>query len=120
MSKTYEQGLQDGLEMYGRVCTKIGNCNECPIGAVRGSADVSCQEVLAKFPAKAVSLLSEEDGKDYTYINEFHTRLPQSNLSDEDIIASLCCFDLFGLETPDSCHQDCEACWNKRYGDAYE
>ena len=113
MSESYEQGLQDGIELYGRVCSTQSNCEDCPIGMIRGS-EITCQEFMSKFPSKMVSLLSEMDSEEYTYYKEYITRFPNCNL-DLDTLSEIACRK-FLFEGFTTCEEgDCKACWLEKY-----
>lgn len=113
MSKSYEQGIQDGVGLYGRVCSRQSSCDEgCMIGQLKG--ELSCQEFMHRFPQKMVSLLKEMDKKEYTYFDEYVTRFPNCNLSLQDVSDVMCRKMIF--EGFVACEGgDCKACWSERY-----
>lgn len=128
--KSYNQGMIDGLELYGRVCGKTGNCLDCPIGNIRG-ANVTCQDFAKQFPAKMLSLLKEMDKGEITYYEEYCMRFPDNQMP-IDIFASCMCrkaiFEGY-LDCPVADSEDddalvtekCLACWNEKYiGDKTE
>ena len=119
MGKSYEQGKQDGLELYGRVCSTQSSCSECMIGQLRGES-ISCQEFMKQFPGKMVSLLTEMDSAEYTYFDEYVTRFPNCNLSLTDLADIVCRKAIF--EGFVSCNGgDCKDCWSMKYtGDITE
>lgn len=113
MGKSYEQGKQDGLELYGRVCASQANCEECMIGQLRGES-VTCQEFMKQFPSKMTSMLTEMDSAEFTYFNEYVTRFPNCNLSLEDLADVVCRKAIF--EGFVRCKGgDCKICWSEKY-----
>lgn len=119
MIKSYEQGKQDGIELYGRVCASQSSCADCMVGQLRGEG-LTCQEFMKQFPGKMVSLLTELDSKEYTFFDEYVTRFPNCGLSVKDLSDIVCRKAIF--EGVVSCEGgDCEACWNEIYsGDVTE
>lgn len=119
MDKSYEQGVQDGIALYGRVCSKQGDCSSCMIGTLKGDT-ISCPEFMSKFPSKMVSLLSEMDSEKYTYYNEYVSRFPNCNLPIEALSEIVCRKVVF--EGYMECQGgDCSACWQESYaGDLTE
>lgn len=113
MDKSYEQGKQDALELYGKVCGKQSSCSDCMIGQLRGES-LTCQEFMAQFPGKMISLLTEMDSEKYTYFDEYVTRFPNCNLPLEalaDIVCRKAVFEGFV-----ACEGgDCKACWSEAY-----
>lgn len=117
MEKTYQDGVIDGVALFGRVCAKTGNCENCPVGAIRG-AGTTCQDYARNFPKKMVSLLTEMDKEDYTYYNEFSVRFPESNLPVELLALSTCRKAVFEgyLDCPNAGEDSaCIACWQEQY-----
>ena len=113
MEKSYEQGKQDGLALYGRVCSQYSNCDGCMVEQLKGDS-ISCQEFMARFPQKMVSLLTDMSNKEYTFYNEFVTRFPNCNLSLDDISDTLCRKLVF--EGYVACEGgDCRKCWSEGY-----
>ena len=111
--KSYRQGKIEALELWGTVCGKEGNCEGCPIGAIRG-ANVTCQDFARQFPAKMLSILEEMKEGKTTYYNEYCTRFPECNLSAEDLAACACRKAIFEGDT--SCEGgDCVECWFDTY-----
>lgn len=111
--KNYMQGMQDGLELYGRVCGKQSSCEECMVGQLKGNA-VSCQEFMKQFPMKMLSFLTEMDSGDYSYFDEYVTRFPNCNLPIEDLSQIVCRKAIFeGYVECDS--EDCLECWKEQY-----
>ena len=76
-SKSYEQGVQDGVKLWGEACGKQANCDSCPIGMLKG-ANITCQEFAQKFSPKMTSMLKEMRDGDYTYFDEYVTRFPET------------------------------------------
>lgn len=113
MDKSYEQGRQDGIALYGRVCSRQSGCADCTLGLVKGDG-LTCQEFIQKFPGKAVSLLTEMDVEEYTYYNEYVTRFPYCGLSLEDL-SNVCCRKAI-FEGDVACEGgDCKECWSEKY-----
>lgn len=115
-TKSYKQGLVDGVALWGRVCGKQGNCEVCPIGSVRG-ANVTCQDFATQFPAKMVSILTEMDNSEITYFEEYTIRFPECNLPIETLANCACRKAVFEGDlscTADS-EEQCIACWNEIY-----
>ena len=109
MGKTYEQGKQDGLELYGRVCCKHSSCQDCMIGALRGD-EITCQEFMSKFPSKMVSLLTEMDSQEYTYYDEFVTRFPNCGMT-VDELSKISCRKAIYEGYVDCDDTECKECW---------
>ena len=119
--KTYEQGMEDGVQLFGKVCTKMGNCANCPVGEVRGE-QISCPAFAKQFPKKMVSLLKSADDADYTYYDEFVTRFPNNGTDVETLATNVCRQFVFGGVANFVCDKDVEAdpsvcvdCWLKHY-----
>ena len=115
--KTYNEGAQDTISMWGRVCGSVGSCDECPIGALRGD-EITCQEFAAKFPQKMLSILKELDRNDVTYYQEFCMRFPHQSLP-LAVVASCVCRKLVfeGYLQCEDAEVDgaCEECWKETY-----
>ena len=114
MSKTYEQGMQDAIELYGRVCSSQGSCPDCLIGQLKGEG-VACQEFMRKFPGKMISLLTEMDSDKYTYYNEYITRFPNCTLDLKTLSEVACRKSLFEGYIACDGSKSCEECWNEVY-----
>lgn len=113
MSKSYEQGLQDGLAMFGRVCSAQSSCEDCIVATLRGDG-MTCQEFMLKFPGKMSSILQEMDHEVYTYFNEFVTRFPHCGRNIEDVANFVCRRAIF--EGYAGCSgEECVACWSQQY-----
>ncbi len=117
MSKegTYEQGMQDAIEMWGDICSRKSVCSECIIGIIKG--DMDCTEFAKQFPKKFVSLLKEASEGSITYAEEFHVRFPASPLSTEELVEMGYCRralyeGYLKCERPST---DCVACWNENF-----
>lgn len=113
----YNEGLQDGISLWGRVCGKQGSCDTCPIGTLRG-ANVTCQEFAKQFPAKMVSILTEMDNDALSYYEEYCTRFPSCNLP-IDVLAECTCrkavFEGY-LDCPLADEEGaCLKCWQEQY-----
>jgi hypothetical protein len=119
MSKSYSQGMIDGIELWGKACSKQGDCSVCPIGVLKG-ANITCQDFAKQFPAKMVSILKEIDEEQITYYEEYLTRFPECQLAVE-AVADLMCRKLT-FEGYTECEDgDCLACWQEKYvGDVTE
>lgn len=113
MDETYEKGKQDGLRLYGRVCSHQSRCDGCMIGQLIGET-LTCQEFMSSYPQKMLSLLTEMDKKEYTYYDEFVTRFPSCNLSLPDL-AETTCRKLVFEGVVDCENGDCEKCWKEIY-----
>lgn len=119
MSKSYNQGMVDGIELWGTVCGKQSNCEQCPIGSIRGT-NVTCQDFAKQFPAKMLSILKEMNEGQITYFEEYCTRFPECNMEIESLSQCACRKAIF--EGYIGCEGgDCVACWNENYvGDVTE
>ena len=120
MSKSYEQGIQDGVSLWGKGCGKMDNCENCPVGVLKG-ANVTCQEFAKQFPAKMVSLLKEMNNGEITYAEEYRTRFPECGMNAEDFYQNgMCRRTVF--EGYVGCEGgDCIKCWNEPYvGDSID
>lgn len=116
-SKSYKQGMIDGIELWGTVCGKQGNCDTCPIGSIRGT-NVTCQDFARQFPAKMLSILSEMNEGELTYYEEYCTRFPECNLTVEELAACTCRKAVFeGYLMCESAEDSsaCESCWKEVY-----
>ena len=120
MSKTYEQGLQDGILLWGEGCSKMANCDECPVGVCKG-AGVTCQEFAKQFPQKMVSLLKDVSNGGVSYVQEYNIRFPESNMTAEQLYENGVCRKTV-FEGYVGCEGgDCIECWKSRYvGDTTE
>ena len=121
-AKSHQQGMIDGLELWGRVCGQQGNCENCPIGTIRG-AGVTCQDFARQFPAKMLSILREMDEEQVTYYKEYCMRFPDCNLPIEGLSLCACRKAIFegyvGCESASD--EACMQCWNETYtGDVTE
>lgn len=113
MCKSYELGLQDGLAMYGRVCSVQPNCEECNVAVLRGEG-LTCQEFMKEFPQKMASFLHEMDTGAHSYFDEYVTRFPNCSQPVEAVADMACRKALFEGDT--SCKGgDCVACWKTVY-----
>ena len=113
--KGFKSGMIAGLEIYGRVCGKQANCEQCPVGSIRGTG-VTCQDFAKQFPAKMLSILQEMDEGQLTFFEEYCTRFPNCNLSVEELAQIMCrkaCFE--GYCACEKEGQDCVDCWNETY-----
>lgn len=120
--KTYEQGIIDGVKLWGDVCKSKENCDRCPIQDIAG-ANVTCAQFASKFPEKTVSLMQEMHNEDYTYFNEYVTRFPNCTLTVDELAQCACRKALFeGYVECDAEDSDaCVKCWKETYsGDITE
>lgn len=122
-NKSHQQGMIDGIELWGTVCGKQGNCEGCPIGSIRGT-NVTCQDFARQFPAKMLSILKEMNEGQLTYYEEYCMRFPECNLDLETLAAGTCRKMIFegycGCDKADD-PAACEACWKEQYiGDITE
>lgn len=109
----HQQGMIDGIKLWGETCGSQGDCSECPIGSVRGSG-TTCQEFAKHFPAKMLSLLTEMHNKGITYYEEYCMRFPMCAQPVETLSRMACRKAIF--EGYISCEGgDCVKCWNERY-----
>lgn len=117
MDKTYTQGQIDALSTWGRACGKQGNCNDCPVGTIRG-ANVTCQDFARQFPAKFLSMLTEMDQETISYYNEFCTRFPYAAM-DLDVLSACMCrkavFEGYLKCDKADVEGECEKCWSEPY-----
>ena len=113
MAETYEQGVVDGLRLYGDACARQGDCASCPIGAL-ADAGVSCRDLLRQSPEKVAGLLNEMVGHELTFYEEYCLRFPETGMSVEELGEFVCRRVVF--EGVASCQGgDCKACWSKPY-----
>lgn len=115
--KTYQQGVIDGISLWGRTCGKQSNCETCPIGSIRGTG-VTCQEFAKQFPAKMASILKEMDEGQLTFFEEFCIRFPSCQMNVETLALTTCRKSVFEGKV-DCPHMDdegaCTACWMEPY-----
>ena len=117
MDKSYNQGMVDGIALWGRTCGKEGVCDTCPIGSIRGT-NVTCQDFAKQFPAKMLSLLKEMDEGQITYYEEYCTRFPECHLTLEELSVCMCRKAIFeGYLDCDKAEDSlaCEECWKEVY-----
>ncbi len=116
-SNSYLKGMTDGLQLWGTVCGRQGNCEVCPIGSLRG-ANVSCQDFARQFPEKMLSILKEMNEGNISFYEEYCMRFPECNLSIEDIAVCACRKAIFegyvGCENANG-QDECVRCWNEKY-----
>lgn len=116
-SKSYNQGMIDGIKLWGETCGRQGTCENCPIGSIRGT-NVTCQDFAKQFPAKMLSILKEMKEGTLTYYEEYCTRFPECNLTVEELAACTCRKAVFegylGCEKADD-QSACEMCWKETY-----
>lgn len=111
--KSYQQGVIDGIRLWGEVCGGQGNCETCPVGAVRG-AGLTCQDFATKYPGKMVSILQEMKGQNHTFYNEYCVRFPECNLDIETLAKAACRKVVF--EGYCACQDtNCQECWGMPY-----
>ena len=117
---SYLQGMADGLSLWGDVCGRQANCESCPMNVVRRGANLTCQQLAARYPQKMLSILLEFYKKPYTYFDEYCTRFPECNLDVDDLQKVLCRKAVF--EGYCACEGgDCTKCWLEEYtGDVTE
>lgn len=114
MGKSYEQGVQDGVALWGRTCGRMEDCESCQVGIIKG-VNVTCQEFAKQFPAKMVSLLKEMDKGEITYAEEYRTRFPECGMSAEDLYQNGVCRKTIFEGYVGFCDNDCVKCWNEVY-----
>lgn len=115
--KTYQQGVIDGIALWGRACGSQGNCDICPIGSIRG-AGVTCQDFAKQFPAKMTSILKEMDEGQVTYYEEFCLRFPSCQMEVEALALTTCRKTVFeGKVDCDKMGDEgvCRSCWLEPY-----
>lgn len=129
-TKSYNQGMIDGIELWGKGCSGQGDCEDCPIGSVSG-ANVTCADFARQFPAKMLSILKEMNEDGISYYNEYCMRFPAITMS-VDVLASCMCrktvFEgyldcpVLDCEADDpEAEEKCIACWKEQYiGDKTE
>lgn len=116
-SNSYQQGRIDALQLWGTVCGRHANCEECPIGSMRG-ANVTCQDFAKQFPAKMLSILQEMYEGQISFFEEYCTRFPNCNLDVETLAVCTCRKAVFeGYLDCDKANDSaaCEACWKEIY-----
>lgn len=123
-SKSYNQGMIDGISLWGRTCGKEGNCDMCPIGSIRG-ANVTCQDFARQFPAKMLSILKEMDEGEISYYDEYCTRFPECNLPIDVLALCTCRKAVFegylGCDVgetildEDERNETCVNCWAEKF-----
>lgn len=114
MSESYEKGVQDGIRLWGDACSRMENCESCPVGVCKGSG-ISCQDFAKQFPAKMVSLLKEVKNKSITYAEEYRIRFPECGMSAEELYQNGMCRRAI-FEGYVACEEsDCIKCWNAPY-----
>lgn len=129
-TKSYNQCMIDGIELWGKVCGKTGSCLECPISNIRGT-NVTCQDFAKKFPAKMLSVLKEMNEGEITYFDEYCMRFPDNQMPVDYLAHCMCRKMVFEgyLDCPVlDCDEDnpeaeekCIACWKEQYiGDKTE
>lgn len=112
-NNSYQQGLIDGIQLWGAACSRQGQCDNCPIGSIRGTG-VTCQEFAKEFPAKMVSILTEMSKGELSYYEEYCTRFPMCNMTVEILSKAVCRKAVF--EGYINCEGgDCVACWKEKY-----
>lgn len=115
--KSYQQGVIDGIGLWGRACGKQGNCDVCPIGSLRG-AGVTCQDFAKQFPAKMASILKEMDEGQLTYYEEFCMRFPSCQLDVATLALTSCRKAVFEGKVDCPRMEEtgaCEECWLQPY-----
>lgn len=116
MHMTYEQGIIDGVKLWGTACSGQGNCDSCPVSVLTG-ANVTCAEFAKKFPEKMAGMFSDMTKEDHTYYNEYCLRFPNCNLPVEVLAECACRKAVF--EGNVNCEVEgesaCVDCWNERY-----
>lgn len=115
--KTYQQGVIDGIALWGRTCGSQGNCDVCPIGSIRGTG-VTCQDFAKQFPAKMASILKEMDEGQLTYYAEYCMRFPSCQLNVDTLALTVCRKTAFeGKVDCEKMDDDdaCKACWLEPY-----
>lgn len=116
-SKSHQQGMIDGIELWGKTCGRQGTCENCPIGSIRGT-NVSCQDFASKFPAKMLSILKEMNEGELSFYEEYCIRFPNCNLDLETLAACTCRKAVFEGYLDCEKASDtaaCEACWREKY-----
>lgn len=118
---SYMQGLEDGLALWGTICGKQANCEECPLSVIRG-ANVTCQQFAAAYPQKMASILMELSKQKYTYFDEYCTRFPENDLSVDVLKEIMCRKAVFeGYCSCENSGEACKKCWLEPYvGDVTE
>lgn len=114
MEKTYQEGMNDAIKLWGTVCGRQGSCEDCLLSQIAGIGG-TCQDVAKQFPAKTVSLLSEMAGKPLTYAQEYATRFPASGMNAEMLYESGVCRKTIFEGNVECSGGDCVACWNQIY-----
>ena len=122
MAKTYEQGMIDAIQKYGKVCDKYikRKCDGCPLEyASRGTT--GCIQLAKESPEKFLSELKQADNS-HTYSDEFRFRYPASGLSTEELVTLGMCrkiiFDgYFECENygNENGTEECVLCWEQLY-----
>ena len=119
--KTYEDGLADGVKLWGEACSRMGNCGDCPLGDLRGDK-TTCAEFCKQFPKKSVSALKSALDADYTYYDEYLTRFPNCDTDVETLANNVCRQFVFGGFANFTCDKDvvenpslCVDCWLHKY-----
>lgn len=119
-NKTYEQGMLDGIQLYGKVCSTKGNCDQCPLKTVAGIG-VTCTMFAASHPTQALAVMKNMNGEELTYFDVYNMRFPASGVSLENLSQTACRKAIF--EGYCSCEDDmdCMDCWKMPYrGDVTE
>lgn len=119
--RSYEQGVTDGIQLWGDACGKQSSCTDCPLIAIKG-ANMSCQEFARQFPAKMKNLLREIKDKSDTYYGQFCSRFENNTMTVEELAEVSCRKVVFeGYMGCDKEGQACVDCWLEHYeGDVTE
>lgn len=120
---TYMEGLQDGISLFGSVCSKEANCDECPVSLIKNT-NMTCQQFAADYPQKMLSILMELNNKDVSFFDEYCIRFPSCNLS-VDLLSKVACrkavFEGYCGCGGEQEGLNCKNCWLEKYiGDVTE
>lgn len=111
-----------------RMCETI-ECVGCKMDAIIGDyeteqeGELNCADFIEKYPDVAVDIVqewSDKNPKYKTYIDDFREKIPKADISDKDIMWSLCRKKIYQDENMSeycdaiSSIRICEKCWNAK------
>lgn len=113
-SESYMQGLQDGVTLVASVC-HTHNCEDCKLS--QASGELSCMDFVANHPSEATSILLDMEQGGHSYYDEYCVRFPESEVSVEDLAATVCRKVIFegDFTCPIEDENTCIECWKSDY-----
>ena len=106
--------MLDSLGRIGERCVGVA-CRDCPLSPKNNGIDISCIELEALYPERAVEIV-EKWSKEHprkTMLQDFLKKYPKAMLREDGMPYGTCPYVLGYDEAKECNYLNCNACWNR-------